>query len=69
MGSPNGFPFLFTFIRENNTPYYEEGSVTMACAVIVSAIIYVGFTVLEKLDKKEELKKAKENDYEIYFSN
>lgn len=55
--------------RENNTPYYEKGSVTMTCAVIVSAIIYIGFTMLEKLNKKEELKKAKENGYEVYFSN
>lgn len=34
---------------------------------ILLSIIYVGLTLLEKLIKKEELEKAKEESYDVFF--
>ena len=41
----------------------------MLYAAILMTIIYAGLTTLDKLNKKEELKKAKEEGYEIFFSH
>lgn len=64
----NCFLFFFLYIRENNTPYYEKkGSVIMLYIALLGIIVYVGLTLVDKVEKKEELEKAKEMEYELYF--
>ena len=39
----------------------------MLYIAILGIIVYVGLTLLDKVKEKEELKKAKEMEYELYF--
>lgn len=35
--------------------------------IAVLVILYVGLTLIEKDEQKEELEKSKEMDYDVYF--
>lgn len=69
--SDKGFFFLYMrTTREIYTSFYEKkGSVTMLYAAIIMTIAYMGLEAMDKLDKKEEMKKAEEEGYEVYFSH
>lgn len=41
----------------------------MLYAAIIMTIAYMGLEAMDKLDKKEEMKKAEEEGYEVYFSH
>ena len=63
-----GWEHSVLYFRENNTSYYEKkGSVNMLYIAILGIIVYVGLTLLDKVKEKEELEKAKEMEYELYF--
>ena len=39
----------------------------MLCMIFIATTLYAGLTALNKLEKKEELKKAEEEGYEVMF--
>lgn len=41
----------------------------MLYITVIMAIAYLGLTALSRLEKKEEEAKAKEDGYEVFFSN
>lgn len=41
----------------------------MLYAAVILTIACVGLEAIDKLEKKEELKKAEEGDYEVYFGH
>lgn len=66
--SPNKGSFSFYYTREIYTSYYEKkGCVDMLYMCFIMMFVYVGLTVLGKLNDEEELRQAEVEGYEITF--